>query len=85
MEEYLSEKEQWEQVTRWLRENGLWIIAGIVVGAAGLGGWHWYQGRVDSVGEAASAKYNELVEDFKKSDRTSGFVEIGRASCRERV
>ena len=43
MEEYLSEKEQWEQVTRWLRENGLWIIAGIVVGAAGLAGWHWYQ------------------------------------------
>jgi predicted negative regulator of RcsB-dependent stress response len=77
VEEYLSEKEQWEQVTRWLRENGLWIIAGIVVGAAGLGGWHWYQGHVDSVGVAASAKYNELVEDFKKSDRTSGFVALG--------
>ena len=77
MEEYLSEKEQWEQVTRWVRENGLWIIAGIVVGAAGLGGWHWYQGHVTSVGEAASAKYNELVQDFAKSDRTAGFVALG--------
>ena len=77
MEEYLSEKEQWEQVTRWLRENGLWIIAGIVVGAAGLGGWHWYQDHLDSVGAAASAKYTELVQDFGKSDRTAGFVAVG--------
>jgi predicted negative regulator of RcsB-dependent stress response len=78
VEEYLSEKEQWEQVTRWLRENGLWIIAGIVVGAAGLGGWHWYQQHVDSVGEAASAKYSELVQHFSKDDdRTAGFVALG--------
>lgn len=77
MEEYLSEKEQWEQVTRWLRENGLWIVAGIVVGAAALGGWHWYQDHVDSVGAAASTKYGELVQDFAKSDRTAGFVALG--------
>lgn len=77
MEEYLSEKEQWEQVTRWLRDNGLWIIAGIVVGAAGLGGWHWYQDHVDAVGAQASAKYTQLVQAFGKSDRTAGFVALG--------
>ena len=77
VEEYLSEKEQWEQVTRWLRDNGLWIIAGIVVGAAGLGGWHWYQDHVDAVGAQASAKYTQLVQAFGKSDRTAGFVALG--------
>ena len=77
VEEYLSEKEQWEQVTRWVRENGLWIVAGIVVGAAGLGGWHWYQDHVDSVGSQASAKYTQLVQAFGKSDRTAGFVALG--------
>jgi predicted negative regulator of RcsB-dependent stress response len=77
VEEYLSEKEQWEQVTQWLRENGLWIIAGIVVGAAGLAGWRWYQDHLDSVGAAAGAKYTQAVQAFAKSDRTAGFVAIG--------
>ena len=77
MEEYLSEREQWDQIKSWLRENGLWIIAGVVVGAAGLGGWRWYQDHVDSVGAAASAKYTEAVQAFVKGDRTQAFVLLG--------
>jgi predicted negative regulator of RcsB-dependent stress response len=48
-----------------------------VVGAAGLGGVHWYQDHQDSVGAAASTKYTEAVQAFAKSDRTAGFVAIG--------
>ena len=77
MEEYLSEKEQWEQIKAWLRDNGLWIIAGVAVGAAALGGWRWYQDRVDSVGAQAGAKYMQVLEAFGRDDRTQGFVLIG--------
>jgi len=77
VEEYLSEREQWDQIKSWLRENGLWIIAGVVVGAAGLAGWRWYQDHVDSVGAAASAKYTEAVQAFVKGDRTQAFVLLG--------
>jgi predicted negative regulator of RcsB-dependent stress response len=77
VEEYLSDKEQWERVKAWLRENGLWIIAGIAVGAAGLGGWRWYQDHVDSVGSQAAAKYTQLLDSFEKGDRTQGFVLLG--------
>lgn len=77
MEEYLSESEQWDQIKAWLRDNGLWIIAGVVVGAVGLGGWHWYQDHVDAVGAEASAKYTQVVEAFGKGDRTQGFVLLG--------
>ncbi|MBS0418331.1 MAG: tetratricopeptide repeat protein [Proteobacteria bacterium] len=77
MEEYLSEKEQWEQVTGWLRENGLWIIAGVAVGAAGLWGWHWYQDHEDSLGAQAGAKYAQVVQAFGGTDRTGGFVAVG--------
>ncbi len=77
MEEYLSDKEQWEQVKAWLRENGLWIIAGIAVGAAGLGGWRWYQDHVDSVGTQASTKYSQILDAFGRGDRTQGFVLLG--------
>jgi predicted negative regulator of RcsB-dependent stress response len=77
VEEYLSEREQWEQVKAWLRDNGLWIIAGIVVGALGLGGWRWYQGHLDAVGAAASTKYTQMAEAFGRGDRTQAFVLLG--------
>jgi predicted negative regulator of RcsB-dependent stress response len=77
VEEYLSEKEQWEQIRAWLRDNGLWIIAGIAVGAAALGGWRWYQDHVDSVGAQAGAKYTQVVDAFGHGDRTQGFVLLG--------
>jgi predicted negative regulator of RcsB-dependent stress response len=77
VEEYLSEKEQWEQIKAWLRDNGLWIIAGIAVGAAALGGWRWYQDHVDGVGAQASAKYTQVVDAFGRGDRTQGFVLLG--------
>ncbi|MDB6100965.1 MAG: hypothetical protein JWO52_964 [Gammaproteobacteria bacterium] len=77
MEEYLSEREQWEQIRAWLRDNGPWIIAGIAVGAAALGGWRWYQDHVDSVGAQAGAKYTQVVDAFGHGDRTQGFVLLG--------
>jgi predicted negative regulator of RcsB-dependent stress response len=77
VEEYLSDKEQWEQVKAWLRDNGLWIIAGIAVGAAVLGGWRWYQDHEDSIGAQASSKYTQVLEAFEHGDRTQAFVLLG--------
>ena len=72
MEEYLSEKEQWEQIKAWLWDNGLWILTGILVGAAALGGWRWYQGHIDDVGAQASVKYTQALDAFGRGDRTQG-------------
>jgi predicted negative regulator of RcsB-dependent stress response len=77
VEEYLSEKEQWEQIKRWLRENGLWIVAGVAVGAAVLSGLNWYHGHTDEVGSEASARYNRALDAFAKGDRTQAFVLLG--------
>ena len=77
MEEYLSEKEQWEAIKTWLRENGLWIIAGVAVGAGALGGWRWYQDHIDSVGAQASSKYTQVLDAFGRDDRTQAFVLLG--------
>lgn len=77
MEEYLSEKEQWEQIKAWLRDNGLWIIAGVAVGAAALGGWRWYQDHVDNFGVQAAGKYTQVLEAIARGDRTQGFMLLG--------
>ena len=71
MSEY-SEAEQWERAKEWLKGNGLWIIAGIAIGAGGLGGYRWYQERRVSQSETASARYEELLDAFTRNDRTRG-------------
>jgi predicted negative regulator of RcsB-dependent stress response len=75
--EYLSEKEQWEEIRTWVRENGLWIVAGVALAAAGLQGWRWWQAHLDSRGVQASAAYTHMIEALEKGDRTQAFVRLG--------
>ena len=76
MEDYLSEKEQWEYIKGLLRENGLWIVAGVLVGVGVLGGWRWWQDHVDQRGLDAGAKYQQIVTAFG-TDRTRALVLLG--------
>jgi len=67
-----SEAEQMERAKSWLKANGIWIIAGIAIGAGGLGGWRWYQERRENQAETASARYEELVDAFSRRDNVRG-------------
>jgi len=77
VDNYLSEKEQWEMIKAWIRANGLWIVAGVALGAAGVAGLNWYRARVDDRGMQANAKYGEILDAFDKGDRTHGLVLLG--------
>ena len=77
MESYLSEKEQWEAIRGWFRENGLWIVAGIAVGALGIGGWRWWDSHLDQVGREASGKYEQMLSALGRGDRTEALVLLG--------
>lgn len=76
MDDYLSEKEQWERVTRWLSENGLWILAGVAAGAIAIFGWQWWNAHIDKINGEASAKYEQLQLDLGKSDRTGALLMV---------
>lgn len=58
----LDEHEQSERVLAWLRENGVGLIGGIVLGLAGIGGFKWWQhhGHQQSVGMAD--QYQAVVD-----------------------
>jgi predicted negative regulator of RcsB-dependent stress response len=77
VESYLSEKEQWEAIKGWFRENGLWIVAGIAVGALGIGGWRWWDSHLDQVGREASGKYEQMLMALGRGDRTEALVLLG--------
>jgi predicted negative regulator of RcsB-dependent stress response len=69
-----SEAEQWERAKEWARSNGLWIVAGIALGAGALGGWNWYKDRRVAQAETASARYEEMITAFSRNDRARGMT-----------
>lgn len=69
-----SEAEQWERAKEWVRTNGLWFVACMALCALGLGGWRWYQERRTTQAEAASARYEEMIEAFARNDKTRGYM-----------
>lgn len=61
VEEYLTDRDQEEALRNWWRENWSWILGGIVLGLALLGGWQYMKMRsANTAAEAAN-----LYADFR--------------------
>jgi predicted negative regulator of RcsB-dependent stress response len=75
--DYLSEKEQWEQIREWVRLNGVWVVAGVAVGAAVLIGWRWWQAYRDTQALQAGAKYTQIIQALERGDRTEALIHLG--------
>jgi predicted negative regulator of RcsB-dependent stress response len=73
----LSEREQWEALKRRVRENAPAVLAGVAVAVAGLGGYHWWQNRVNNVNLAAGATFIEMENAFAQGNRPQAFILLG--------
>ena len=72
MEEYLNEREQWERVLAWLREQGPWMLAGVAVALAVFGGWRYWQNRMQQRDLAAASGYEQVIDAFSRNDVSGG-------------
>ncbi len=61
MDEFLSEKEQLEQIRDWWKEYGWYLIGGAALGAVLLFGWTRFQSYEQQRAEMAAALYDELT------------------------
>ena len=71
MDEYMNEQEQWEFVRNWVRQNALWVVAGVALAAGGLWGWQAWQAHKEAALLAAGEQYEQLVTAFGKNDRST--------------
>lgn len=62
MDEYLSDKEQAERLKKWWLENYRSILAGIIIALLVIGGWRYWQHRVQTRSAAASAMYDSMSD-----------------------
>ncbi|MFO1427296.1 MAG: tetratricopeptide repeat protein [Steroidobacteraceae bacterium] len=74
VDDYYNEQEQWERVKSWMRENGPWLLAGVVIGVLALAGWRWWEQRVERLAQEASSRYAQALEAFGRGDRTRGMT-----------
>lgn len=75
MDDFLTDQQRADQVRGWLRENGWYLLAGLVLGLGGLFGWRQWQGINVTQAEAASAIYQELL----------GAIRVGRTARAEEI
>jgi predicted negative regulator of RcsB-dependent stress response len=73
--EVLDEHEQGELVQKWLRENAMSIVIGIVLGLLLIFGWQQWKVRQARVAAQAAAQYQALV-DAQVADRTDDALTI---------
>jgi predicted negative regulator of RcsB-dependent stress response len=75
VEDYLlDEREQWERVKAWLREQGPWALLSIAIVALGFGGWRYWQTRTDQRDLTAAARYEQVLNSFTHNDIAGGVL-----------
>lgn len=74
IDDYYNEQEQWERVKQWLRENGPWLVLGVLLGLGALAGWRWWEQRQEERAQSASASYGLLLETLQSGDRAKAIV-----------
>jgi len=75
--EYLSDKEQWEEIRGWIREYGPSVLAGVAIAAALGAGWYWWKARTDARGLEASAIYTQMIDALERGNRADAFTHLG--------
>ena len=77
MDDYLSEKEQWDWVKTQVRESGPAVLLAIVLVVGAAFGWRWWQSHQDTRQLQAGGKYMQMVQALERSDRTQALVLLG--------
>jgi predicted negative regulator of RcsB-dependent stress response len=68
-EDYLTDDEQLEQVKRVVAENWVWVLGGIVLGAALIFGYRYYDGYRNERALRAASQFGDMTSALERNDR----------------
>ena len=72
VDEYLSEREQADQLRHWLRENWVWLVAGVALGLGGLYGQRWWQAHRTARSLQAEQRFSAMLDALSREQRAEG-------------
>ena len=64
-----TEEEQIEKLKAWLKENGMSIVLGVVIGLGGLFGYRYWIQMQETAAEEASNHFTQIVEGLAAGDQ----------------
>ncbi len=63
-----TEEEQVEKLKAWLKENGLSIVFGVVIGVGGIGGYNYWNHYQETTAAEASSHFSKMMEALEGGD-----------------
>ncbi|MBS0379811.1 MAG: tetratricopeptide repeat protein [Proteobacteria bacterium] len=78
MEEYLSEKEQWEWLKAQVRSNAPAALLAVLLVVGGVAGWRWYQQHQDAARLEAGARYMQILQHLEKGEQDKAFALVAQ-------
>src|SRR3990172_4897196 len=69
VDEYLSEREQADQLRHWVRENWLWVVAGVALGLGGLYGYRWWEAHQAARSLEAEQRFSAMLDALTRQQR----------------
>lgn len=72
VDEYLSEREQADQLRHWLRENWIWLVAGAALTLGGYYGNQWWQSHRQARSLAAEQRFAAMLDALAGNQRDEG-------------
>ncbi len=75
-EDYLTDDEQWEAAKRWLAQNGLWLLGGVVLAAALSFGWRFYEGHGNERALRAAGEFDTMTAALGAADPRGADAQI---------
>ncbi|MDI5984737.1 tetratricopeptide repeat protein [Halomonas sp. M4R5S39] len=83
MAELRTEEEQLDAIKRWWKENGTSLIAGVAIAAAGVFGWNAWQNYQENQAQAASMRYQQLINQTAGNELDEADIGEARALVAE--
>ena len=72
VDEFLSEREQAEQLRGWLRENWIWLVAGVALTVGGYYGYRAWESRQASRAVDAGQRFAAMLDAIGANRRDEG-------------
>jgi len=80
VDEFLSEREQAEQLRNWLRENWIWLVAGVALTLGGYYGYRWWESRQASRSLEAGQRFAAMLDAIGSNKRDEGLRIAGEVT-----
>jgi predicted negative regulator of RcsB-dependent stress response len=75
---YDTEEQQLEEIKKWWKENGTWVVIGVTIGVGLIFGWQWWQSYTEQQAQSASVFYEQILSALENPEKKPEQIKLAR-------